>query len=155
MSEGKPVDPEDTNAAIAKAQRLIAARERSSCELRKRLMDDGFSEGTADDVVSRCQRASLVDDTRFASLFIESKKRQGWGRNRILHELEHHGIESDSADALCPDFDEDQELERALGLLQTHHTSSKNPYRALYGYLIRRGFTSTVANRALRRHLDI
>ncbi|MGN0034144.1 MAG: regulatory protein RecX [Coriobacteriales bacterium] len=146
---GRTVDPTDSSAAIAYAKLLITTQERSSRELFERLVRRGFSEATSQDVVERCKRASLVDDARYASMFVRSKVRLGWGRGRIVRSLEHAGIDVEHLSVEDDLPGESEELERACRLLERHHTSSKHPQQARYAYLVRKGFSADVARRAV------
>ena len=121
--------------------------------LRSRLLRAGFSEMVSENVVNRCIRSELISDQRFSSLLIKSKKSLGWGKSRISYALKKAGIDPDKIDGFNCLFDEDEETRRAIELLQGHHSSSKDPYHALYGYLVRKGFSSAVASRAVRNHL--
>ena len=140
--------------AMVRAQRLIATRERSSFELLSRLATAGYPDAVCEEVVARCVRASLVDDERFTRVYVSSKQQAGWGRARILRGLRQAGIDPSSYPGTWEEsFDDEDELRRALSLLAHHRTSSKDPYRALYAYLMRKGFSSEVSSRAVSLHL--
>ncbi|MDO4850293.1 MAG: regulatory protein RecX [Actinomycetota bacterium] len=140
---------------MVRAQRLIATRERSSFELLSRLATAGYPDAVCEEVVARCVRASLVDDERFTRVYVSSKQQAGWGRARILRGLRQAGIDPSSYPGTWEEsFDDEDELRRALSLLEHHRTSSKDPYRALYAYLMRKGFSSEVSSRAVSLHLN-
>jgi SOS response regulatory protein OraA/RecX len=145
-------DPSDISAALDRAKLLIATRERSSKELYERLVASGFHEDVAEEVLARCRRASLVNDTRFASLYVESHIRKGWGRARIVRGLAQAGINPNVVSELDALASEEEEIARACDLLDVHHTSSRHPDQANYAYLVRRGFSSSVASKAVRQH---
>lgn len=152
-SEGA-FDDREFKKAMTRAQRLLTVRERSSHELFSRLASAGYPDTVCQEVVSRCVRTSLIDDERFARVYVTNKKHAGWGRSRILRGLRQAGIDPCSyPDVLEDSFDEDDELGRAISLLERHRTSSSNPYRAHYAYLMRKGFSSEVSSRAVSMHL--
>ncbi|MDR1014054.1 MAG: recombination regulator RecX [Coriobacteriales bacterium] len=145
-----PTPEERLRAARRKAERLIGVRERSVAELGLRLAQAGFEEALVAQVVGEAQAAGLVDDGRFARLYIEGKKRSGWGRSRIEQGLERFGIEPGCHEG-CPaaSFSDDDELERARACLERFRSRAKDPQAARYRHLLSKGFSPQIARRAV------
>ena len=131
--------------------RLLALRDRSVQEVRKRLSDKGFSAEATASAIERALDCGLLDDQRFAQDLIKDKLSLGWGRLRIDQELYRFGIAKTSIEGY-PEafFTEESELEQALKSLQRHHSRAKNPRQAAYSYLLGKGYSSSIAGAAIR-----
>jgi regulatory protein len=137
-----------------RTERLIGTRERSKAELRSRLLQAGFGEDVVEQELARCIAAGLVDDERFARLYIAGKKRSGWGCRRIEQELIRFGIELRACeDYPAAFFNEEDELERACACLARFHSSARDQHAARFRRLLSKGFSIQTAQRALREAL--
>ena len=144
----QPISP--AQAATDKCERLLAYRERSSGELRKRLLEAGFSAAITESTVARYVAAGLVDDERFCRLFIESKRGQSWGMQRIIRSLYSYGIQvTDYPEVLQAFSDEADELERAMAALNSYRGRAKDAYTGRFRYLVAKGFSPGVVRQAL------
>lgn len=168
VSPGQQVDPdalEDSIEMVAascardRAYRLLGYRDRSSAELRDRLLDDGYPPAIADELVASLVASGIVDDQRFArSLATSLVACRGFGRHRALREMAHRGVTNDLAcealDELAPaDRERDRAAEAALRLRRAGDTPPR-----LAGRLVRRGFSTSdaydAASSALRESCD-
>ncbi|GAG50789.1 unnamed protein product, partial [marine sediment metagenome] len=61
--------------AVTYAYRLFSVRPRSEKELRERLSGKGFGGATACKVISFLKDKNIIDDLRFARLWVESRMR--------------------------------------------------------------------------------
>ncbi|MCL2340019.1 MAG: recombination regulator RecX [Actinomycetia bacterium] len=137
-------------AAAAKCERLLAYRERSSAEIKQRLLRDGFAESISQTMMERLIQSGLVDDDRFARLFIDAKRRQGWGQRRISQALQQLGIQAEGfAEQFAVLQDDAVELARAQSALQHYHGRSRDPYSGRYRFLLSRGYTPGIISQAL------
>ena len=137
--------------ARKKTERLISVRDRSSAELKLRLEKAGFSDTVIRREVDDALSAGLVDDERFMRLYIEGKKRCGWGQNRIEAELKRFGIEIRLSEGYPESFfDEEEEIKRAQECLCSFRSSAKDQWAAGYRRLISRGFSREIAQKVLR-----
>lgn len=144
-TEGSPVKD-----AEKKCLRLLAVRERSSGELMERLLRDGFAEELARTQVERLVNAGVVDDERFCRLYIQGKRNQGWGMQRIIYELKKMGLEADDYPELFMGYtNESDELERAEQALTRYRGRSSNGYSGRYRYLITKGFSASIVRQAM------
>jgi regulatory protein len=168
MSTGdaRPYDEdEDGERALARAYEIAFAyvnrRERTEHEVRAQLLRQGASSRAADRVLSELIETRLVDDARFAQLFVADKRElEQWGRERILRGLTARGIDRSQAlvaiEACGADPAEpESELDRALSLLRRRFPQPpkdrRERERAL-GVLLRKGYESEVALDALAAH---
>jgi len=133
-----------------KCLRLLAARERSSGELLKRLVADGFSAEEAEAEVDRLVSAGVVDDERFCRCYVEGKRNQGWGMRRIIRSLKEYAIDARDFPELFSEYSDDtDELERAEAALQLYHSRARDQYSARYRYLVTKGFSLDIVYKAL------
>jgi regulatory protein len=75
------------------AVRLLARREHSTAELRRKLVAKGHSEPAVGAVVEKLSGKRLVSDQRFVASFVQQHARRGQGPVRIRAELRQQGIE--------------------------------------------------------------
>jgi regulatory protein len=93
-------------SATATACDLLALRDHSTLELRRKLVRRGFDDAAVDATIGQLIARGLLDDRRFASDYAEQRSRKGFGPLRIRAELRERGIGDDAvADAVCDDDD--------------------------------------------------
>jgi regulatory protein len=148
--------------ALAWALSHLNRRERSTAELRAHLARKGVAEATAERVVEELITQRLVDDARFAEMYVADKRTlEQWGSERIRRGLAERGIDRDLAEqalaaAEDPAADEPEtELDRALELLRRRFPEPprerRDRDRAL-SMLLRKGYESELAVDALAAH---
>ena len=82
-----------TNKALAYAYRLFSVRPRSERELRDRLFKKGFGRTTAHNVISLLKEKNVIDDAKFAELWIESRMHNNPKGDIVLRrELRDKGV---------------------------------------------------------------
>ena len=150
---GKPAKGKTVKACKAKLLTLLAGRDYSTHAMKEKLLKAGFTEAMADEAIKMAVDARLMDDVRYAGLFISSKSELGWGRKKIEAALERQGIDCRELEGY-PDglFSADSELARALRSIRGHKTRAKNERDAHYRYLLSRGYSPDVCARALREY---
>lgn len=165
--------------ALQKALDLSCAyinrRERTVAEVRSQLERKGVSETDADAAVETLIEQHLLDDERFAQLFVADKRElERWGADRIRRGLTARGIDRELAEralAAAPDIVDHAnpdspgaehwadgrggELARALELLCRRFPDPpqerRDRDRAL-GMLLRKGYEHELAIDALNAH---
>ena len=81
--------------AFAKILRYCAYQERSHREVREKLYEYGLHSAQVEEQISRLITDGFLNEERFARAFAGGKFRmKKWGRNKIVHELEAHGLTS-------------------------------------------------------------
>jgi regulatory protein len=90
----QPSSPRDTDpkAVEAAAVRLLARREHSIDELRRKLVRKGYPRETVEPVIEKLAGKRLVSDERFTSSFIHHHAKRGQGPVRIRATLRQQGI---------------------------------------------------------------
>ena len=92
---------------------LLARREHSQVELRRKMALRGLPEAMVEEVLQALADEGLQSDARFAEAFVYSRIQRGQGPIRIRQELRARGVEDELvADALS-DEDHDSWRERA------------------------------------------
>ena len=82
----------DPKIVLTAALRLLARREHSSEELRRKLLNKGHSAAAVVEVVAGLRDKQLVSDDRFAASFVRHHASRGQGPVRIRAELRQVGI---------------------------------------------------------------
>jgi regulatory protein len=154
---------DEPHRARSRALRLLAARDRSSAEVRSRLQLSGFSPVTISATITWLAGLGYLDDARFAERYTAEKSMAGWGERRIRSELLRKGIDRAAVDVALASVAGDEEGEDAR--METLMTLVRRRFgrqwqgdregaeRRLAGFLARRGYDwDTVAKVA--RQLD-
>jgi regulatory protein len=141
-----PLSPEETKQALKnKAIYLLARREHARQELHRKLLQKGFTANVIHEVLDELENENLLNEERYITSFIRSRRSKGFGPLKICAELREHGIDrhrwqsneewqeelwQNSAILLCAKrFGFDTEKNREQRMRQTR-------------YLEQRGFTS-------------
>ncbi|WP_050114162.1 recombination regulator RecX [Yersinia thracica] len=104
------------NDLLSRAMRLLSQRDHSESELRRKLAAQPFSAkgnwgkrtGSGDcepaaeidpkvieQIVAYCYQHNWLDDSRFATSYINSRSRKGYGAQRIRSELMQKGVDKE------------------------------------------------------------
>lgn len=136
-----------SQTAFERVVDALGTRERSSSELERRLVGEGFTHEQAHRAIERARACGLCDDARFAESFISAKRAAGWGRSRIERELGEEGICPNDVLDNYPDayFDKDDERERARCLLLKKSVPEKNPVEKLARFLTTKGYSASLS----------
>ena len=103
MIQRRPLTPE---SAYARLEVLCNRAEHSTGELRDRLRRWGLTPGDANSVIERLASRRLVDDSRFARMFVREKIEYcGWGRRKIAMALRAKGVDADTTAKTLDDID--------------------------------------------------
>lgn len=143
------LDDAEPRVARERALRLLGYRDRSSSDLRSRLVDDGFPDRVAADAVADLSRASLVDDGRYAANAARNLTTvRGFGRTRAQRVLVSQGVDPEAAaaavtEALPDAAQEEAALELARALARRPNASVER----VAVRLARRGYPHSLAFR--------
>lgn len=81
--------------AFQSGVRLLAQREHSTVELRRKLSAKGYAPNETDAVIERLTHDGLLSDRRFTENFIRSRVAHGFGPLHIQAQLRERGIDAD------------------------------------------------------------
>ncbi len=138
----------DVDGAYRVALRLLAARPRSVQEVLRRLRDRGHNPSAAAEAVGRLEDAGLLDDSAFAEHFVRVRAPKGYGRARLLRDLQMRGVDRRLAERAVDAGLESEgvsrtEQVRKLAARRSHqlrHIPIVKRRRRLLAFLERRGF---------------
>ena len=103
----KPEDPNDTRACRKKALDLLARREHARAELGAKLKVRGFTLDCIECVLDRLIAEGLMDDARFAEVFVRARASRRQGPIKILAELRSRGLADGVIDEAVRDSEQD------------------------------------------------
>lgn len=136
----------NSGKATAYAYRLFSLRPRSEKELRDRLFRKGYGRATVYEVIALLKEKNIIDDLKFANLWVESRMRsRPKGTMLLRRELREKGVEQVIIEkALSERGAVDEEgVARELAaqkLGSMRGLSEEKAKKRLFGFLARRGF---------------
>lgn len=146
MKPKKPIDPR------TQALKLLARREHSARELKRKLQARGISEHDADSAVAHAASEGWQSNPRYAEMLVRTRIAGGYGPVRIEAELEVAGLPGEEIRAALEDAAVDWDTLAA----EVHARKFGAPPRSSaerakhYRYLQGRGFDSGQIARALK-----
>ncbi|MBI3171890.1 MAG: regulatory protein RecX [Hydrocarboniphaga effusa] len=146
----EPGDPK------ARAIKLLARREHSARELKRKLEARGIGEEQASAAVAELNREGWQSDERYAEMLVRSRISQGFGPVRIAAELKMAGVPAEQSRSALEQAGADW---RALAVeVQAKHFAdlpkSSAERAKQYRYLQGRGFDSSQIESALKGDVD-
>lgn len=168
LTVGRELTPDDvTRLQAADGERklldaalhFLAPRPRSRAEVRRRLLTPKRnrtlpSTEAVDRVLDRLEQMGLLDDRDFAGFWVENRERFSPRSSRALgQELRQRGVSRETVDAVSdPDRDEERAVAAARQRLRTLANADYETFRTRLGqFLLRRGFSYTIARSAVRQ----
>lgn len=153
VHEGEELDPERLRQLQVTAVReaaigLLARRERSRSELRLALKRKSFDGGMIELVLDGIEKDGLQSDSRFASAWVETRRRLSpRGKAALAFELKQKGIGDGQAAEALSRYKDQHERDALRDLIESRlsrwSNSSDDKHKMkqrLLGFLTRRGF---------------
>lgn len=149
---------DDAGRAFGLALAMLARRDHSETEVRRRLFAKGFPDEVIDGVVARLGEAGYLNDRRFALAFAESAIRNGRGYGfRLRHDLSRRGVDestiADALDELGAEYDELAVLSALMARKFADFdplTADARRRRRVMAYFQRRGFSLAAIVQVMR-----
>jgi regulatory protein len=145
----------DPTLVLEAALQFLEARQRSTAEVRRRLLLRGYRGDLVDGAIERLTELGMLDDQAFAKAWVESRDRARPRGERVLRsELRTKGIERAIVDDTIADRDADRPDadEAAAGRLLERHAAvlarvadPRARRQRAYSLLARNGFDSQTA----------
>jgi len=147
-------DQDARESTYQQALRWIQYRDRSKAEIQRNLQRRGVSEEIIDEVMGRLQRSGLIDDGRFARLWVENRNEfRPRSRRALSYELKEKGLDQAEVDGVLVNFDDSEAAYSAAH--RYAHKLQQLPWQAfrqkLFRHLARRGFDYDTAKDAIAR----
>jgi regulatory protein len=139
------------------AYTLLSYRSRTEYELRTRLLERGFQQGSVQQVLHSLKQSGLVDDRSFAEKWMEDMfSRRPMGRLRAENELTKRRIREDLIHDVCEKaYQEDTEArlgraaaEKKLSSLSSYPEEAVR--KKVFSFLQRRGFDFGVIHNLMK-----
>ncbi|HEY5512206.1 MAG TPA: regulatory protein RecX [Geomonas sp.] len=140
--------------------RVLALREHSEAELRRKLKEKGYDEEGIEGSIARLKELGYLDDARFARSFAGSAIRNGRGYGvRLKLELARRGVAAETVREtlaeLAQEYGEAEVLAELMGRRFAGFdpaTASDKEKRKVVGYLQRKGFSLSAILARLNTH---
>jgi regulatory protein len=141
-----------TNPDYKKAEkialRLIARAEQCSCGLARKLEKRGCDAAGISEVISRLCELNLLDDSRFARMWLQSRLRFARSPRRLLSSLYARGIDHDIAQAALKEaLDEQAEFAMLEKFAKKRAKKAENVMRNIKFQLKNEGFSASAIQR--------
>lgn len=147
---------EQSPAARNDTERFLSRSEHTMHQLRSYLTKRKYLEKVASDTLKWAERNGLVDDRRYASIYIRSHSHNSpMGNFRIRMELKKRGISDSITDELLSEREE-SDLYRILvkTIAEKYgHLEKEKALRRAMGYMQRRGFPFELIGRVVSEAL--
>lgn len=150
LYENKEISPDEISLikefevltdAKEKARNYISYRERSKKEIKDYLTNKGVKEEIAEEVIADFEKADLIDDHRFANVWIKDRnKNNPKGNFALKMELKDKGIEESEIENLLQSVDEKGNARKAFEKAVKKYGKNKASKEKIFQYLERRGF---------------
>jgi regulatory protein len=137
--------PDAASALRERALGLLARREHSQAELRRKLADPERDGADLDALLEQLAAAGLQSDARYAEAFVHSRVLRGQGPLRIRQELRQRGVAADLADSALAEAGVDWAEQLAAAYRKRFGSAPPGDRRDLARrarFLAQRGFAS-------------
>ena len=142
--------------AMDRAFNFLGYRARSEKEVRDRLGRYGYGKETVEGVIGRLKELGYLDDEDF-SRFVAREAARRYGPRRVSAELRKRGVDAELArDVVDEEFagrSERQEA-RSIAAQRYNRGGSDAEARRVYGFLVRRGYSSEVCGEVAREYRE-
>ncbi len=157
-AESESADPEyleklQLHAARTDGQAFLSYSERSTGQLREKMLSLGYPPGVAEGTVKWAAEYGFVDDTRFCALFARSKK---LGKARLRLELIKRGAEESAVEEYISRLSDNDHFTATVQLVAARYGKIQDREKALRrasGWLSRRGYSGEFIHRVLKEAL--
>ena len=157
QEEIEKIEKEEVNAkAFNTAANFLKTRERSKKEIRDKLKTKEYLPATIEKVLEKLERLNIVNDKRFAEVFVRDRmKLKPKGKRVLQMELMQKGINKDIIEEVLQDLvGNEQEIELAKKVLakaeKKYSGFDKNVKRdKTIRYLLSKGFSYDIVEKVL------
>jgi len=139
---------------MAKMERFCAWQERCENDVRRKLTSFHLSEGQEDAVIKSLVENRFLDEERYTEIFVRSKVKAAWGRQKIVAALRAKGIPQDTINRHCSQISADdynETLCKAIEKWQRSHPDVDNAHDKLIRHLLSKGYGISEIMEVMRR----
>jgi len=133
---------------------FLSYRVRSESEVRQNLRKHKIDDDVQEDVLERLRANEMVDDVRFARIWVENRSElRPRSRRMLAYELRQRGVDQEIIDLTLEGLDEDKlAYHAALKHSRKLQNLEREGFRKkMYGFLSRRGFNYQVSSEVVNR----
>ncbi len=142
---GRTVGENIQEIVYRRAIQILSHREHSVEELRRKLLRRRFPGEVVESVLSRLRSVDLVDDLRFAEMFVREKVRnKPMGRKGIALELRKRGVDGETATEAILKVMEDEGVDEEMLARDLFEKGRGSGRKRMYALMMRRGFREDV-----------
>jgi regulatory protein len=148
------LEKDQHEVAYQKALKYIGYRERTEHELHTYLSKLEFPDEEIEAVMERLAQADLVNDQRFARMWVENRNEfRPRSQRALIVELRQHGISNAAIQAALDGTSEEENAYRAARKQSQKYSGLEwNEFRnKIYAYLARKGFDYEVISPTIHR----
>jgi regulatory protein len=150
------VKKSSVNTLKSQALRMLATREHSRAELRRKLEARATEGDDVEAVLDRMQETGLQSDERFAESYVRSRAAR-LGTSRLQYELVKRGVTEEMADTALSEVLEEDELTRARSVWLKKFgqpPGDRQEWARQARFLQARGFSAEIIRKLLRDGFD-
>lgn len=142
---------ERVDLAFKRIINYINRREVSTLKMSRKLKEKGFDKASIDEAIDKACKFKYIDDIRYCNCLIRTTLSSGRGLETVKLEIRSLGIDVEDLDSYIEylELGEDSQIDSALRILEKFKTRSKNIKGSAFNKLIRKGFSRTIASRAI------
>ena len=128
---------------MAKMERFCAMQERCESDVRRKLTSFHLSEYQDDKIIQSLRENRFLDEERYVELFVRSKVKSAWGRQKIVAALRAKGIPSELVEQGCAEIQTDdyqEKLRDAIEKWRRSHPDEPGNSPKLVRHLLSKGY---------------
>lgn len=136
------------------ALNILSSKSISSADLIKKILQKGYAEIIANEVIAELSDLGYVDDVAYANLFLEYCTEKMWGKKKIYYEMKQKGLSDEIIENTLSCFNDDDCLETMAQTIVSKYgrddlTNIKTKNKIIR-YFVSRGFDFSKADAAIR-----
>ncbi len=136
---------------------MLARRDYTANEVHRKLIEKGYDEAEVAQLIVELRTTRWLDDQRVGANHVRAATTlKGRGKHRIERELAARGLDRAMIREVIGDVTPDDEMtaiETVLRRKRTPASIDRAAERKLFQHLLRRGFSSDLVGKALRKRL--
>lgn len=149
------VEERAQEAARSRLMKLVAMRDYSTFELKKKLTEDGYAQKIIKNTIDFANDIGAADDERYLHAFVRSRLAVGEGQQKIVRSLRNKGFEKNEIDCVYKTYIDDEtksvQLEKAMRLLDRLDISDYKGRDKAFKKIVARGYSFDTAKLAISR----
>ncbi len=140
----------EKSLALSKAVTLLGKNLKTKHQMKKYLVDKGYSEQIVNYVLEKLCEYNYINDENYAKLYVRSIKNK-YGKIKIRNELKLKGVSDKNIDLALADFESEEEVifNLANKWLKDKPASYENLSK-LYRFLLSKGFDYEEVSRVVK-----